>query len=240
MEANQLLNKLSTYLSGFITEQRLEKIDHHLGFRTRHVTLVLEDIYQTHNASAVVRSCDCFGVQDLHVIENKNRYTINPDVTLGSSKWVDIIRYGKLNIDNTRECLVGLKQRGYTLAATTPHKDDILLDELDLSEPVALLFGTELTGLTEDALDLADTFVRIPMVGFTESFNISVSAAITLYSVMTRLWKSDIDWRLSQEEQNKIKLRWLLKDLRKSNLLVKQFCEEHGIQENDVLKALGK
>ncbi|OQY30151.1 MAG: rRNA methyltransferase [Candidatus Cloacimonetes bacterium 4572_55] len=206
---------LINYLSKFITEHKKRRFEEVLRYRTRYMTVVLEDIYQPHNASAVVRSCDCFGVQDLHIIENRNQYRINPDVTLGSSKWVNLFRYNHPGQKNTEVCLSQLRSHGYRLIATTPHRDDYSPDALPIDGKFALLFGTEETGLTKSALDMADEYVRIPMVGFTESFNISVSAAIILYQLTTKLWCSEYDWRLTEPEREEIRLQWVRQILKK-------------------------
>src|SRR5690606_12525524 len=142
----------------------------------------LENLFQPHNASAVLRSCDGFGIQDIHIIENYNKYKPNREIDMGSSKWLNTIKY-KEKENNTVECIRHLKSKGYKIVATTPHENDCLIDDLPLDQPTALLFGTELTGLTKEALNEADAFVKIPMFGFTESFNISVSVALALYSV---------------------------------------------------------
>lgn len=217
---------LMEYLSGFMTENRLAKFNEILENRTRYLTVVLEDIYQPHNASAVLRSCDCFGVQDVHIIENRNEYEVNPEVALGSSKWLDLIKYnGKAN--NTPEAIKALKEKGYRIVATTPHKDDVNLEELDLEKgPIALMFGTELHGLTESALDLADEYMKIPMYGFTESFNISVSAALCLFHLSEKLRKSNIEWPLTPKEKTEIKLNWIRQTIKKSDLIEKDFLEK--------------
>jgi tRNA (guanosine-2'-O-)-methyltransferase len=160
--------KLLDYLETMITEQRKEKFGEILRNRTRFITIVLEDIFQPHNASAVLRTCDCFGIQDVHIIENRNRYEVNPDVALGSSKWLTLHKYNKAE-NNTAECLSRLKEEGYRIIATTPHKDDFTPQTLPIGSKFALVFGTELEGLTETAISMADGFVRIPMFGFTES-----------------------------------------------------------------------
>jgi len=216
---------LIDYLGEFITDNKREKFEEVLKYRTRHVTVVLEDIYQPHNASAVIRSCDLFGVQDLHVIENSNRYTLNPGVTVGSSKWVSLNRYNKRDEDNTAPCLRILKEKGYRVVATTPHRDDIMLPDLPVDKPLALVYGTEDTGLSEQALELADEYVRIPQVGFTESFNISVSVALSLYDVIQRLWNTDVDWKISEDERLELKLSWMRKVLARHKGLEDRFWE---------------
>ncbi|HEB85038.1 MAG TPA: TrmH family RNA methyltransferase [Bacteroidetes bacterium] len=226
---NKVKRELIDFLSEHITDARRELFETVLAGRTRYLTVVLEDIYQPHNASAVIRTCDGFGVQDLHVIENRNRYTLNPGVSLGASKWVTLHRYNRRGKDNTTRALQGLKERGYRLIATTPHTDEKRLDELPLEEgPIALLFGTELEGLSETALALAEEHVRIPMTGFSESFNISVSAAICLYDLTMRLKNSGLRWELSEEEKLEVKLQWLRASVRRAEKLEKRFFDERG------------
>jgi tRNA (guanosine-2'-O-)-methyltransferase len=171
------------HLGEFVSDSKKQLIDRILEFRTRHITVVLEDIFQPHNASAVIRSCDCFGIQDLHIIENRNEYILNPNVTQGSSKWVDLIRHNKPEEDNTRHCLQALKDQGYKLIATAPHEQGLDIHDLPLDQKFALVFGTELEGLSPQALKACDQTVRLPMYGFTESFNISVSVALCLHTV---------------------------------------------------------
>ncbi|MFO7999037.1 MAG: RNA methyltransferase, partial [Bacteroidales bacterium] len=153
--------ELLDHLSGFLTERRLERMKQVLDQRTRFLTVVLEDIYQSHNASAVLRSCECFGIQDVHIIENRNAFEVNPEVVMGASKWLDLHRYQNQDT-NTADCLKELKSSGYRLVAATPHKNDCLLEDLPLEEKTALIFGTEMEGLSETALQMADGFVTIP------------------------------------------------------------------------------
>ncbi len=213
---------LVDHFSSFMTVQRQALFDQVLGNRTRHVTVVLEDIYQPHNASAVLRSCDCFGVQDVHIIENQNKYEVNPDVALGSSKWLNLIRYNDTD-DNTEEALIALKQKGYTIVATSPHSEGYLLDDVPLDIKPAFAFGTEMRGLSHTAMRMADAYLKIPMYGFTESFNISVSVALILYSFTEKLRRSHLDWRLDEEEVTDIKLRWMRSSIKRSDLIEREF-----------------
>ncbi|MDH5603344.1 MAG: RNA methyltransferase [Cyclobacteriaceae bacterium] len=215
-----------TYLNNFISEHKKKLMDKVLDQRTRFVTVVLEDIYQSHNASAVLRSCDCFGVQDVHVIENRNRYSVDPTVAMGSSKWVDILRYNT-NDRNTTTCLRGLKKEGYSIIATTPEPMSESINDVELTGKIALVFGTELTGLSEEALALADNKVKIPMYGFTESFNISVCAALFLNIIRDKLNKSDLDWQLTREEKIAIKLNWCKKVVKRSNKLLEEYFNKN-------------
>ncbi|MFH0882045.1 MAG: RNA methyltransferase [bacterium] len=217
---------LMNHLKDFVSENKLKRFDDVLPNRTRHVTVVVEDIYQPHNASAVVRSCDLFGIQDMHVIENRNHYTLSSGVSVGASKWVTLHRWNQRGEDNTNRCLGELKAKGYRIVATTPHDNDVLLPDLPVEHPLALVFGNEETGLSRRTTELADEFVKIPMVGFTESFNISVSVALALYDVMHRLWRSEVNWRITEPERDELRLVWMQKALNRFPALVKDFLEK--------------
>jgi tRNA (guanosine-2'-O-)-methyltransferase len=219
---NNTKNDLLTFLMEFITDERKQRFLDIVEKRTKYITIALEDIFQPHNASAVLRSCDCFGIQNVHIIENKYKYNVNPDVALGSPKWLDLFRYDRTEF-NTTECLTKLKNDGYRIIATTPHKNDCLIDELPLDNKIALVFGTELNGLTETAIQMADAFVKIPMYGFTESYNISVSAALSLYELTKRLRASVSDWELTPEEKTDVLIKWCVNSVNKSDMLLRKF-----------------
>lgn len=204
-------------LAELYSENKRQLFDRLAQHRTRHIAVVLEDIYQSHNASAVLRSCDCFGVQDVHVVENRNPFNPAGDVAVGSSKWVDYYKHSDI-----RQAYRHLHDRGYRIVATLPHENDTMIGDLDLSSPVALVFGTELTGLTSEAIDGADAYVKIPMYGFTESFNISVCAALSLFSTTERLRRSsDTSWQMSADEQLELKLYWSLQAIRDGENVLK-------------------
>lgn len=200
--------KLLAYLEGFLTDKRKSKFHKVLAERTKYFTVVLEDIYQPHNASAVVRTCDIFGVQDLHVIENRYINRVSKYVTKGAQKWITTERYKK-DGDNTTTCINQLKKDGYQIIATSPHADASLLQDFKVDKKSAFVFGAEATGISDTVKENADGFLKIPMVGFTESFNISVAAAIILQDVTTRLKTSNIKWQLSSQEKEKLYLQWI-------------------------------
>lgn len=219
-------NKLINYLSNIITDERWLLMNKIIADRTKYLTLVLENIYQPHNASAVLRTCDCFGIQEVHIIENENQYNVNPDVALGSSKWLDLKRYNEEE-NNTLACISTLKKEGYRIVATTPHTNDVDLHDFDLSKgKTALMFGSEQPGLSKLALDNADEFLKIPMFGFTESFNISVSASIILHYLRLRLNQSGIDWKLTKSESDEILLDWLKQSIKRSDIIEKEFLKK--------------
>lgn len=175
--------------------------------RTRHVTVVLENIYQEHNASAVMRSCESLGVQELHVVETSNEYKAQRDIARGAGRWIELYNYSEGDAPLV-DCINGLKARGFRIAALTPDADSHTIFDLPIDEPVALVFGTEWEGISDTVREMADMTVRIPMVGFTESFNVSVSVALTLQALRHRLENGDLDWKLNEEEQIAVKLDW--------------------------------
>jgi tRNA (guanosine-2'-O-)-methyltransferase len=220
------LPEIVQHLSKFVLPERLNKFQNVLSLRTRYITVVLEDIFQAQNASAVLRTCDCFGVQDVHIIENKNRYKLNPDVVVGSSKWLSIKHYNTLE-NNTLQTINSLRSQGYRIAATSPHKNDICINNYDLNKgKTALFFGSELPGLSELVLDNADEFVKIPMYGFTESYNISVSAALCMQQLRNSLNSSSIHWQLSQQEQWELLFQWLMGSIKSGQKILDKYLSD--------------
>jgi tRNA (guanosine-2'-O-)-methyltransferase len=217
------------FLSTYLTDSRKALFNQVIQYRTRHLTVVLEDIYQPHNASAVLRSADLTGIQDIHIIENRNQYEVNPEVAMGSSKWLNLIKYNESD-QNTLKAYDALRKQGYRIVATTPHTEDQLLEEIALDGKMALVFGTELKGLSETAIQNADEYLRIPMYGFTESYNISVSAALTLFTLTEKLRKSEIPWQLSEEEKLDILLEWTRRSIKRSELIEKEFFQHRKIK----------
>lgn len=207
-----------------ITPNKQEMFDRIAAERTKHLTVVLENVFQEHNASAVLRSCDCFGIQELHVIEKDNQYKVQRDIALGAGRWVDMYNYN-LGSEVTQDCLSKLKKRGYKIVATSPHAEKTL-NELDLQKPMAFVFGTERRGISPEAAEMADELVRIPMYGFTESFNISVSVALVLNSIRTRLEQSPFTWKLAEDEVVELKIKWCKKILNGGEALEKHFSEK--------------
>ena len=205
--------KLLNYFEGFLTDNRKSLFKKVLEKRTRHFAVVLEDIFQPHNASAVVRTADIFGVQDVHAIENKYTNKVSRHVAKGSQKWITSKRY-KSDGDNTKICLDNLREKGYQIIATTPHNDSCLLQDFDITKKSAFVFGVEAEGVSDFVKEQADGFLKIPMVGFTESLNISVAAAIVLQDVTTKLRNSDVDWQLSQEEKDELYYDWVKKTIK--------------------------
>ncbi len=210
------------YLKEFVTEERYNRICEIIEKRTRYFTIVVENLYQSHNISAILRTAECLGIQDVHIIENNFEYEISKQVSLGAQKWLSIHRYNQQE-NNTVACLRAIKERGYKIIATLPHENDCMLEDISMDEKVAFIFGTELDGLTQEAIDMADEFVKIPMYGFTESYNVSVSVALTMANVNERLRKSILNWTLSEDEKLTLQLDWLKKSIKESDRILNRF-----------------
>ncbi|MDK2772031.1 MAG: RNA methyltransferase [Flavobacterium sp.] len=212
--------ELLAYLEEFITENRKEGFKRVLQNRTKHFTIAMEDVYQLHNTSAVMRSCEVFGIQELNVIEQRFGKRIDKEIALGAEKWVDVRRFSTI-----QNCIDDLKGKGYQIIATTPHDDSCYLQDFDISKPSAIFFGTEKLGLSEEVMQQADGYLKIPMVGFTESLNISVSAAIIIQDITARLRRSNINWQLTDEEFFEKQLDWTRKSIKDIDFIEKKFYE---------------
>ena len=208
---------LLEYLESFLSDRRRNLFQKVVDQRTDHFTVATQDVYQLHNTSAVIRSCDVFGIQNIHVVEEINKKKIDREIAMGAQKWVDINRY-----NTTKDCISTLKGKGYTIVATSPHKGTAVQD-FDISKPAALFFGTERDGLSEEVLREAEEFIHIPMYGFTESLNISVSAAIILQDLTARLKKSNVNWQFSEEEKMQKRFEWAQKNLKSSKEIIEGF-----------------
>lgn len=216
--------KLLEYLEGYLTDSRKQRFAEVLAQRTKHFTVATEDVFQLHNTSAVIRSCDVFGIQEVHIVEERNSRQIDREIAMGAQKWVDVNRY-----HTVKSCLKDLKSKGYQIVATTPHTNDCDLHEFDFTKKSCFFFGRETEGLSEDVLKEADCYLKIPMVGFTESLNISVSAAIILQHVTSKMRLSDLDWRLSEEEILEKRMDWIKKSIKSYDKIVAHY---HDNKEN--------
>ncbi len=215
--------KLLEYLEGYLTPHRLNRFKAVLQNRTQHFTVATEDVFQLHNTSAVMRSCDVFGIQDVHIVEEKNSKSIDNEIAMGAQKWVDINRY-----DSVATCISALKSQNYQIVATTPHTNDVVLSDFDVTKKSCFFFGRETEGLSDEVLKAADCFLKIPMVGFTESLNISVSAAIILQHVTTKLRQSEVNWQLSPKAQIAKRFDWCKKTIKSYDDIVAHYVNELG------------
>lgn len=211
--------KYLEYLEGFITVNRKDKFIKILQQRTKHFTVVIEDVFQLHNTSAVMRTCEVFGIQELNVVEERYGKAIDKEIAMGAQKWVDVQRYTSI-----KTCITTLKKQGYRIIATSPHEDSCLIDEFDILQPAALFFGTERDGLSEEVLKAADGYIKIPMYGFTESLNISSSAAIIIQDLSTKLRKSDINWQLTEKEILEKRIDWTEKSIKDIEFIRRKYA----------------
>lgn len=222
-----LREEIIAYLSGFVTEVRRDRMAEVLANRTRHVTVVLEDLYQTQNISAVMRTCECYGIQDAYIVENRNEFEIHRDISMGADKWLTLHRYPH-GEGNVKKCIDDLHAQGYKVVATLPDERKTSVWDLPVEQKTAFLFGTELTGLSDEAVQYADCNALIPMYGFTESFNISNSAAIILSGFTERMRRSAVDWRLDPDEARSLYCNWLQKSVRDPDGIIDHYLKSRG------------
>ncbi len=216
---------LTQYLEAFVTEERKEIFQKVLQERTRHFTVILEDLYQKHNTSAITRSCEVFGIQDLHIIENKYKTYVSNQVGKGSQKWLTFHRYNQ-EAHNTQACIDAVKAQGYQIIATTPHETSKFVGDFDVTKKSAFVFGVEKEGVSDMMLEQADGHLKVPMYGFTESLNVSVAAAIVLQDVSTRMRNTSIKWELSPEEQQEIYAAWLKKSIKSIDKIMERYQQD--------------
>lgn len=210
--------ELVEYLEGFLTPRRKALFEKVVEQRTNHFTVATEDVYQLHNTSAVMRSCDVFGIQNIHVIEERNLKRIDREIAMGAQKWVTLNRH-----KSSGECIERLREEAYQIVATTPSPMGGNLADFDISKPSAIFFGTEKNGLSTEVIDNADQFIQIPMYGFTESLNISVSAAIIFQYVTQKLRNSKLIWKLDENEKNAVKFEWLSRSFKNVDEMIEIF-----------------
>tara|TARA_R110001583_G_scaffold22181_1_gene83401 strand:- start:820 stop:1470 length:651 start_codon:yes stop_codon:yes gene_type:complete len=210
--------QLLDYLEGFISAERKERFLNVLEERSKFITVAIEDVYQMHNTSAVIRSCEVFGLQQAHVIESRFGKRLDKNIAMGAQQWVDVQRH-----ETTESCISLLREQGYRIVATTPHNDSCYLEDFKINEKTALFFGTEKEGLSEVVMGKADSFLKIPMVGFTESLNISVSAAIILQHLTVKMKSQQLPWRLSDEEKLEKRLDWTQKSIKSIDDILERY-----------------
>ncbi|MAI22659.1 MAG: rRNA methyltransferase [Crocinitomicaceae bacterium] len=205
----------------YISKERLTRFDDALQQRTRRLCMVLENVYQSRNASAVMRSCDGMGIQDVHLIEDINPWVFNRGVSKGTPSWLTLHRY--TNTQNpTASCIQALRSSGYKIAVTSPHVNGYEAQTLPIDHPVAVVMGTEFKGASERMLEAADYHVFIPMRGMAESLNISVAAGMIMHRIMENIHKLPLEeWQLTAGEKEALLLDWALKSVKKSDAILK-------------------
>ena len=222
----ELTADLVEHLKGFVLDERRKLFESKIQERTQHLTIVLENIFQGRNISASIRSADCFGIQDVHIIENDNLFNDDSEVSMGAEKWITTKRYNQ-NKHNSIEAIENLKSNGYQIIATTPHNADCDLYDLDITKKTALFFGAEVKGCSKETLSLADKRMKIPIYGFTESYNISVSVSLCLQHLTYKMRQSNMDWKLSLDQQEKVMLQWLRNSIKSAAEIEEKYLSEH-------------
>ena len=215
MKNNQ---EIYDYLQQFLTDERLSKIEHFSKESSDFVLPVMEDVYQFRNAAAIVRSVEACGFHHVVALEEENVFNLNLKVTKGAETWVQVEKMPN-NLDSLKE----IKSRGYRILAVSPEKNATMLPDYEVKEPIALVFGTELEGVSDEILDFADETLAIPMFGFTKSFNVSVAAAICMYELKQKLMKSGIEYQLSDEKLLELKIRWAKNSIKSSEQILERF-----------------
>jgi len=216
-------DKLIDYLRSFLKSERYERLVEVLQRRTDYLTVVLEDLHYSQNASSVIRHCDAFGIQDLHIIENRNKFKIKNHAVRGTLKWIDLIYHNEQK-SNSLAAIEALRAKGYRIIATSPHKGSNTPMSFDIDAgKAALFFGNERDGLSREILENADEYLQIPMEGFVESLNISASCAISLQQLSARLRESNINWQLDKKRYNTILIEWLQGSIKKSDQIMKAY-----------------
>ena len=222
---------LFDFLYQFVSDHKKELLEKVLSNRTRKLTVVMEDIFQSQNASAVIRTCECLGIQDVHVIESRSKYGTNLKVLKGSHYWVNIIKHGFQMQQGPKTAFEELKKKGYKILVTSVSPQSQSIYDIDPDElgKIALVLGNELHGTSTEASDQADGLVHIPMAGFTESFNVSVSAAICCSVLLNKIRSSKIDWKLSDEEKADIRMEWVRAMVNRVDVLERNFLKGQSI-----------
>ena len=213
------------YMKGFLTEERLSKIEKYAEESSDFVLPVLENIYQFRNAAAIIRSVEACGFHKIAALEEENVFNPNTRVARGADTWMQVEKMPK-----TMSSLQQIRDKGYKILAVSPEKNAISLPEYELKEPVALIFGTEMEGVSQEVLDFADETLIIPMYGFTQSFNVSVAAAICMYELKQKLLKLDIDYKLSDEKKLAMKIRWAVNSARSGDEVLNHYLKKHNIE----------
>lgn len=219
--------KLIAYLEEIVSEDRKKIFKKVLKDRTKHFTVILEDLFQKHNTGAITRSCEVFGIQDMHIIENKYNTYVSGQVGKGSHKWTSFHRYSDQE-HNTQTCIDTLKAQGYQIIATTPHENSNFVSDFDVTKKSAFVFGVEKEGVSKMMMEQADGHLKIPMYGFTESLNVSVAAAIILQDVTTRVRKTDVKWQLTEEEEKEVYLQWLQNSIKSIKKIKVRYDSENS------------
>ncbi len=211
-----------------LTERRQAKLATILKDRMTYMSIVLEDIYNPQNSNAVLRSCDCFGIQDVHIIETINPHEQRAEVSKGSDKWISHHYYSDEGVNNTVACVKALKAKGIRIVATKATEDAVALRDFDVTKgPFALVLGNELHGITPEMDEWADEYIHVPMVGFTQSLNLSVAGALCIHHLRHEMDQKGVDWKLTDAEVLDIHLQWIVNTLPNGDYMLKRMYADY-------------
>ena len=222
-------DRMVALLAPFVSERRRDRIEAALSSRTRDLVLVLEDIHNDHNSSAVMRTAEALGILELHVVAQRSAFKVSDKISSGAHKWLDVRGH-----DSIESAYAHLRRRGYQIWASHFHGDAnpsdrtgtpapvLPIDRIPIDLPIAMVFGNELDGLTSAAIEQADHWFCVPMRGFVESLNISVAAAISMYDVRARRHREGLLRGLQDEDVRRLRAAWYAMSVRAAELILAQ------------------
>ena len=223
LHSEEWLRERLDYLTKFITDERREVLERTVDSRTHYMRILTENMFHPQNASAIMRHCEAFGIQQIHTVEDRCKFDPSVNIVRGTQKWVDVEHH-----DTTAEALAALKAEGYRIVATTPHRCSATPETFDVTKgKFALVFGTEHAGISDEVIAAADDFLMIPMCGMVESLNVSASAAILIYMLSERIRQTVDGWQLTEEQKLKLLTRWTMSSVRDYERILRR-AEEDG------------
>ena len=216
-------------LSGVASDERADRIDEVLNQRLGSIVLCMEELYDPHNGAAVLRTADAMGIQNIHFVSGaKGSFSAEKTVTIGAHKWLSVE-----HSDSLMGTLSSLKNAGYISCATSP-RGTVDLGEIDVSRPMALWFGNERDGISNILEEHVDVCAKIPMFGFSESFNLSVSAALCLQELCKRRRQFlNQPGDLSEFVKTSLRALWLAKGVRGAEKIIERYVSKHPPQSGE-------
>lgn len=218
------LPKTYEYLKQFLTDERQSKIEHFAPESSDFVLPVLEDVYQFRNAAAILRSVEACGFHKVVALQEENNFEPNLKVTKGADTWVEVEK-----LPRNMESFQKIKDKGYKIVVVSLENNAKMLPEYEITEPIALVFGTEMEGVSQEILDFADETLAIPMYGFTRSFNVSVAASLCMYELKQKLIKSDMDYKLNEEKLLRMKIRWAVNSIKSGEQILDRYLKLNNL-----------
>ncbi len=215
-------------LEQLLTPKRKKRFNDVINNRSEYMSVVLEDIYNPQNANAVIRSCDCFGVQNVQIIEDRNIHEERNETSKGAEKWLNINRFNIPGGNNRQDCITHLKAEGYRIVSAMPHKLGVNLDDFDVTKgKFALVLGNELHGVSDEITEQSDEFINIPMHGFTESLNLSVAGAICMNHLRLKMEKQLKNWLIEGDDLESLRLLWVVNSLGNGDYMLKRMYQDY-------------